>query len=120
MITYVAMPHFYLEERVEAGLESPPPNFIPFLILGEKLEDAITSLLGAAIVSVKFSFLFFFRELLRRQKKMMAWWWCIFIVMVPTSFLMIFAVFIICAHWNEEIFGRSTTWCRSRSPPDLY
>ena len=112
MITYVAMPHFYLEERVEAGLESPPPDFIPFLILGEKLEDAITSLLGAAIVSVKFSFLFFFRELLRRQKKMMAWWWCIFVVMVPTSFLMIFAVFIICAHWNEEIFGRSTTCCR--------
>ena len=93
---------------MEAGLESAPANFIPFLIEGEKLEDAATSLLGAAIVSVKFSFLFFFRALLRQQKKMMVWWWCIFAFLIPTAFIMIFAIFIVCAYWNQEIFGRST------------
>ena len=107
-MTYVDTPHFYLEENVEAGLEAPPANFISSLILGEKLEDAVTSLLGVAIVSVKFSFLFFFRALLRQQKKMMLWWWCIFVLLIPTAFIMIFAIFIVCAYWNQEIFGQST------------
>lgn len=108
VMTYVDVPHFYSEELVEAGLESAPANFISSLILGEKLEDAVTSLLGVAIVSVKFSFLFFFRALLRQQKKMMVWWWCIFAILIPTAFLMIFAIFIVCAYWNQEIFGPST------------
>lgn len=100
-MTYVDTPKFYLEENVEAGLESPPPNFKSLLILGEKLEDAVTSLLGVTIVSVKFSFLFFFRALLRQQKKMMLWWWCIFVLLIPAAFLMIFAIFIVCAYWNQ-------------------
>ncbi|CAD6590909.1 MAG: hypothetical protein ASARMPRED_005103 [Alectoria sarmentosa] len=109
VMTYVDVPHFYLEENVEAGLASPPANFIPLLILGEKLEDAVTSLLGVTIVSVKFSFLFFFRALLRQQKKLMVWWWCIFAMLIPTAFLMIFAIFIVCAYWNQEIFVKCVT-----------
>lgn len=120
VMTYVDVPHFYLEELVEAGLESAPANFIPFLIEGEKLEDAATSLLGVAIVGVKFSFLFFFRALLRQQKKMMVWWWCIFAFLIPTAFIMIFAIFIVCAYWNQEIFGRSTLLSKSSSSCDLY
>ena len=65
-------------------------------------------LIGAAIVSVKFSFLFFFRALLRQQKKMMIWWWCIFGILIPYAIVSIFAVFIICAYWNQEVFGLST------------
>lgn len=107
VLTYVDMPRFYLQENVAAGLESPPTNFIPFLIQGEKLEDAVTSLLGVAIVSVKFSFLFFFRALLRQQKKLLVWWWCTFFFLIPTAFIMIFAIFIVCAYWNQEVFGRS-------------
>ncbi|CAF9917151.1 MAG: hypothetical protein ALECFALPRED_011062 [Alectoria fallacina] len=109
VMTYVDVPHFYLEANVEAGLASPPANFIPLLILGEKLEDAVTSLLGVAIVSVKFSFLFFFRALLRQQKKLIVWWWCIFAILIPTAFLMIFAIFIVCAYWNQEIFVKCVT-----------
>ncbi|KAF6240900.1 hypothetical protein HO173_000692 [Letharia columbiana] len=109
VMTYVDVPHFYSEELVEAGLESAPANFISSLILGEKLEDAVTSLLGVAIVSVKFSFLFFFRALLRQQKKMMVWWWCIFAILIPTAFVMIFAIFIVCAYWNQEIFVKCVT-----------
>lgn len=108
VMLYVDVPHFYLEENVTAGLESPPTNFIPLLILGEKLEDAVTSLIGASVVSVKFSFLFFFRALLRQQKKMLVWWWCIFALLIPTAFIMIFAIFIVCAYWNQEVFGWST------------
>ena len=110
VMTYIDIPHFYLEEYVETGLENPPANFIPILILGEKLEDAVTSLLGTAIVSIKFSFLFFFRALLRQQKKMMYWWRCIFALLVLTAFIMIFAIFIDCDHWNQEIFRQSTSF----------
>lgn len=106
VMIYVARTHFYTQQEVAAGLRVPSPNYIPFLITGEKLNDAITSLLGAAIVSVKFSFLFFFRALLRQQKKMMVWWRCIFAVMIPTAVIMVFAFFIICAYWNEEVFGK--------------
>ena len=114
VMTYVDVPRFYLVENVAAGLESPPENFIPFLILGEKLEDAVTSLIGLAIVSVKFSFLFFFRALLRQQRKMMVWWWCIFAMLIPTAFIMVFAIFIVCAYWNQEVFGRSSPFsCRA-------
>ena len=106
-MTYVDTPHFYLEENVTAGLESPPANFVQLLIFGEKLSDAATTLLGVAVVSVKLSFLFFFRALLRQQKKMMIWWWCIFAILIPTAFIMIFAIFLVCAHWDQEIFGQS-------------
>lgn len=109
VMLYVDVPHFYLEENVTAGLESPPTNFIPLLILGEKLEDAVTSLIGASVVSVKFSFLFFFRALLRQQKKMLVWWWCIFALLIPTAFIMIFAIFIVCAYWNQEVFVKCVT-----------
>ena len=103
----------YTQQEVIAGLRLPPPTFLSDIIKSEKFTDAITSLLGASIVSVKFSFLFFFRALLRRQKKMMAWWWCIFAIMVPTAIVMVFAFLIICASWNQEIFGRSTS-CSAR------
>ena len=105
VILYLAIPHFYLDQRVAAGLELPSPNFIPHLISGLRLVDAVTSLTGAAIASVKFSFLFFFRALLRKQKKMMTWWWCVFAVIVPTAIIMIFAIFIICAYWNQDVLG---------------
>lgn len=108
MMTYVGVPRFYLEQNVLAGLESAPQNYVRFLIVGEKLQDAITSLIGASIMSVKFSFLFFFRALLRQQKKMMVWWWCMFAIFVPMAFVMIFAFFIVCAHWNQEVFGQSS------------
>ena len=108
VMVYVDVPLFYLEENVTAGLEKQPTNFIPLLILGLKIEDAVTTLLGVSIVSVKFSFLFFFRSLLRQQKKMLVWWWCIFAILVPTALVSIFAMFIVCAYWNQKIFGRST------------
>lgn len=105
VITYIDMPRWYLQEYVAAGLAIAPPDFIPYLIYGEKLEDAVTSLIGATIISVKFSFLFFFRALLRQQRKLLIWWWCIFAVLIPTAFIMIFAIFVVCAYWNQEIFG---------------
>ncbi|CAF9936975.1 hypothetical protein IMSHALPRED_010973 [Imshaugia aleurites] len=108
VMTYVDVPRFYLEGNVAAGLASPPKNYIPYLIMGEKLEDAVTTLIGVAIVSVKFSFLFFFRALLRQQKRMMVWWWFVFAMLIPTAFIMIFSIFIVCAYWNSEVFGQST------------
>ena len=107
VITYIDMPRWYLQEYVAAGLAIAPPDYIPYLIYGERLEDAVTSLIGATIVSIKFSFLFFFRGLLRQQRKLLIWWWCIFTVLIPTAFIMLFAIFVVCAYWNQEIFGQS-------------
>ena len=107
VITYIDMPRWYLQEYVAAGLAIAPPDYIPYLIYGERLEDAVTSLIGATIISIKFSFLFFFRGLLRQQRKLLIWWWCIFTVLIPTAFIMIFAIFVVCAYWNQEIFGQS-------------
>ena len=114
VLTYVDASHIYLQQEVIAGLRMPPPGFLSYIIKSEKFTDAITSLLGASIVSVKFSFLFFFRALLRRQKKMMVWWWCIFAIMIPTAIVMVFAFLIICASWNQEIFGKLTS-CTTRA-----
>ncbi|KAM0795151.1 hypothetical protein BDR22DRAFT_920939 [Usnea florida] len=109
VITYIDMPRWYLQEYVAAGLAIAPPDYIPYLIYGERLEDAVTSLIGATIVSIKFSFLFFFRGLLRQQRKLLIWWWCIFAVLIPTAFIMLFAIFVVCAYWNQEIFVKCAT-----------
>ena len=114
VLTYIDTSHMYIQQEVIAGLRLPPPTFLSDIIQSEKYTDAITSLLGTSIVSVKFSFLFFFRALLRRQKKMMVWWWCIFAFMIPTAIVMIFAFLIICASWDQDIFGMSTS-CSARA-----
>ena len=114
VLTYIDTSHMYTQQEVIAGLRFPPPNFLSQIITNEKFTDATTSLLGASIVSVKFSFLFFFRALLRRQKKMMVWWWCIFAIMIPTAVVMVFAFLIICASWNQDIFGKQTS-CSARA-----
>ena len=67
-----------------------------------KLYDAATYILTAevfcwaAIFSVKFSFLFYFRALVNKLYKMEVWCWITFAVLVPTSAISIAGPFILC------------------------
>ena len=104
-VLFLDIPYIYLQENVEAGLRAAPADFISQLIHSEKLQDAATTLLGTTIASVKFSFLFFFRDLLRQQKKMLIWWWCIFVILIPTAAILMFSNFISCSYFDERILG---------------
>ena len=53
-------------------------------------------------MSVKFSFIFFFRNLIRRLTNLTRWWWFILAVHVPTAIIIICAVFIICPSFDES------------------
>lgn len=104
-VLYFDLPYIYLQENVEAGLRAAPADIVPQLIHSEKLQDAATTLLGTTIISVKFSFLFFFRDLLRQQKRMLIWWWCIFVFLIPTTAVLMFSNLISCSYFDERIFG---------------
>ncbi len=105
IVLYFDLPYIYLQEDVEAGLRPAPADLVSQLIHSEKLQDTATTLLGTTIASVKFSFLFFFRDLLRQQKKMLVWWWCILVILIPTAAILMFSNFIACSYFNERIFG---------------
>ncbi|KAL8796095.1 MAG: hypothetical protein Q9195_001427 [Heterodermia aff. obscurata] len=62
--TYVDIPYIYLQEDVQAGIRMPPPDFIQQLLRSVKIQDAAVVLLSSTLLSVKLSFLFFFRQLL--------------------------------------------------------
>ena len=105
IVLYFDLPYIYLQTNVEAGLRAPPADFISQLIHDEKLQNAATTLLGTAVISVKFSFLFFFRHLIQQQKKMLIWWWCIFVFLLPTAAIVIFSDLISCPYSDQRIFG---------------
>ena len=67
--------------------------------------------LSVTIMSVKFSFIFFFRNLIRRLTNLTRWWWFILGVHLPTAIIVICAVFIICPSFDESSI-------RERSPID--
>ena len=104
-VLYLDVPYIYLQENVEAGLRAAPADLVSQLLHNEKLQDAATTLLGTTIMSVKLSFLFFFRDLLRQQKKMLVYWWCIFVFLIPTAAILMFSNFISCSYFDERIFG---------------
>ena len=104
---YIDIPYIYLQEDVEAGLRTPPADLVSQLIHSVKLQYAATTLLGTTIMSVKFSFLFFFRDLLKQQRKMLIWWWCIFVFLLPTAAILMFSNIIACPYSDEKILGQS-------------
>ena len=67
--------------------------------------EAIRLFCWATIISVKFSFLFYFRGLVDRWYKMEIWWWFTFAVMVPTAAISIAATFTACLHKGSSIPG---------------
>ena len=103
---YLDLPYVYLQQNVEAGLRAPPADIVSQLLHSEKLQDATTTLLGASVIAVKFSFLFFFRGLLRQQKRMLIWWWCTLVLILPAAVMLIFGNLISCSYFDERVFGR--------------
>ena len=109
-VLYFDIPYIYLQEDVEAGLRDPPADFVLQLLQDQRLQNAAATLLGTAIASVKFSFLFFFRGLLRQQNKMMMWWWCILVLLVPTTAILVFSSFMACPYFDQQIFGKRSAY----------
>lgn len=107
-LLYLDIPYIYLQEDVEAGLRAPPANLIPQLISSVKLQVATSTLLGTTIMSVKFSFLFFFRSLIQHQKNEIIWWWCILVLLVATTPLLMFSNLMTCPYFDQSILGRSS------------
>ena len=105
-VLYFDIPYIYLQENVEAGLRTPPPDLVSQLIHSVKLQYSAATLLGTAIMGVKFSFLFFFRALIQQQKTMMKWWWCILALLIPTTPILMFSDFIACPYTDERIIGQ--------------
>ena len=102
---YFDIPYIYLQENVEAGLQAPPPDLAAQLIHSIKLQYSAATLLGAATMAVKFSFLFFFRPLIRQQKRLMRWWWCILALLMPTLPILLFSDFISCPYTDDRVLG---------------
>ena len=108
---YVNIPFAYMQEQVEARVQSPPANFMEALVVDQKTQNAAVVLLGVALFSVKFSFLFFFRILLQRTKKWYVWWWwTVFAILIPSSAIFIFSDFIACPYTGEAILSESYSW----------
>ena len=70
-----------------------------------KIEATIRLFCWAAIFSVKFSFLFYFRALVDRWYKMEVWWWFTFMVLVPTAAISIAGALIVCLHKGSSTLG---------------
>lgn len=107
-VLYLDVPYIYLQENVEAGLRATPADIVPLLLHSEKLQYAAATLLGTTIMSVKFSFLFLFRNLIQQQKKLSILWWCTFVFLIPTAAILMFSDFIACPYSDERIFGQSS------------
>ena len=108
-LTFIDIPYIYLQEDVEAGLQTPPANLLTQLIYSEKIQDAATVLLTATLFSVKFSFLFFFRHLLRHQKKLTLYWWFVCFITVPSAAVCMFSDLIACPYFDERIVAQCTS-----------
>ena len=105
-LLYADIPYIYLQVNVEAGLQMPPANLVEQLVHSEKLQDASTVLLSAAIFSIKFSFLFFFRHLIWQSKRLMYYWWSVLVVCIPSAAMVMFSDFIACRYFDESIVGK--------------
>ena len=64
----------------------------------------------ATILSIKLSFLIYFRALVDRLYKVELWWWFNIVVFIPIAAIMISGPFIACPHVGQaELCKRSKT-----------
>lgn len=103
---YLDIQYIFLQENVQAGLQTPPIDLVSHLIHDVKLKYSAATLLGTTIMSVKFSFLFFFRDLVRQQKKLMRWWRCTLFLQIPAAPVMMFSNLMSCPYTDERITGQ--------------
>ena len=106
VMLYIDCPYIYTQVAVESGMQASPPDFIQQLINDQKTQDTAVVLLSVAVVSVKFSFLFFFRSLLRRLKGLMIWWWCVLAINIPTAVVMTCSSFLSCPKFGAALLGK--------------
>ena len=110
-LLYIDIPYIYTQLNVEAGTETPPADYIDQLLYDEKIQDAAVVLIFAALLSVKFAFLFLFRGLIRRVRWFKIWWWCVLTVLIPSTGYCVLTNFVMCPFFNSNIFGMQAIIC---------
>lgn len=100
VLVFINVPGFYANDTVDVGVlpstEGLGLGQIHAQIYAQKLQYAAAFLLWTSIFSVKFSFLFFFRQLIRRIRAMIICWWVVFWVLIPAWIVCACAHFASC------------------------
>ena len=102
---YVTIPYADLLANVESGLKVPPPDFVQQVVAYLRIQLAVAILLDVATFSVKFSFLFLFKGLISRVRHLTSWWWCVFVLLVPSTILYAFIIFLACSNFGIGAVG---------------
>ncbi|MCJ1361371.1 hypothetical protein MMC16_000470 [Acarospora aff. strigata] len=103
ILYFLVLPYNQTQVNVAAGIIPPPPDLLQQLDLDVKLQDSASLFINAAVYTVKFSFLFFFRLLLHRTKKLQVWWWCVFIFTIPCMMIAMCTNFMACPAFGDRI-----------------
>lgn len=84
-----------------ATLESLQPDWLEQLYTYEKYVDVTLLLTWAAIVSVKMSFLFFFKKLIDRVQMMRIYWYFVIVITLAVSAYG-FAIYILACPYFDD------------------
>ena len=105
VLIYIDDLHLYIQARILSGDQAPPADLAQQWIYNKRFQDTAVVLLSVTVMSVKFSFMFFFRNLLQRLTNLTRWWWFVLAVHIPTVIVIICAVFIVCPDFDERTMG---------------
>ena len=88
-------------------ITSLPTHFVNNFAHNSNIQDAVVVMLTTSIFSVKFVYLFFFRQMADRIRPLLIWWWCVFGVLVVAAPVSVFVNFIGCPSTGVEILSES-------------
>lgn len=95
-------------------IASLPPDFVDNFTYNSNIQDAAVVMLATTIFSVKFVFLFFFRQMVDRIRPLLTWWWCVFGALVVATPLSVFVNFIGCPATGIEVLSKSLILMRKQ------
>lgn len=101
----LVLPYNQIEVDVGAGLIPPPPDIVHMLDYDVKYQAATVMLANATIFSVKFSFIFFFRQLSGHTGRLGVYSWCVFVFTIPCAVICACTEFIVCPAFGERIMA---------------
>jgi hypothetical protein len=108
-IFHVSRGFTYTQINVSLGYVPPPADFAWQMKMFAIYDVAGTTLVWAAIYSVKFSFVFFFSNLIDRVRGMKILWWTVIGILCCAAPASMFLGNYICSEYTEKILGTSTT-----------
>ena len=97
----VTVDRMYLAEALTLGLPDAdlPPDFLQQAFHFQKWVTVTLMLVWCAIMAVKFSFLFFFRNLINRIRPLIIYWWVITVYNVAVLGYGVTVYYLACPHY---------------------